>query len=97
MQLNSKLYLRVDLALVQDIGANAAILYAFIIFVAKKRQKDIHGFFSIETKYICQNLGLARNTLIRHRSILIKRGLIELRQGSNQNAKSYYKITTNRH
>lgn len=97
MQQNSNVYLKVDLTLAREIGVGEAFLFAFILFVAQKRPKDTHGFFTIESKYICHSLNWPRNTLMRRRDKLVECGLIEFRQGSNQNTKSYYKIANKHH
>ena len=73
-------------------GADAAILLAELRFLSDTHKKDNHGYFAVEKKHLRTMLGFSRNKVLKTREKLRKLGKIDYIQGSNQNAKTRYKI-----
>lgn len=73
-------------------GADAAILLAELRFLSDTHKKDHHGYFGVEKKYLQTMLGFKKDKLFSTREKLRKLGKIDYIQGSNQNAKTRYKI-----
>lgn len=96
MHRDDHVYLRVDLPLIQELGVGEAVLYAFLRFACKYQKKDKDGYCPISSKFICDQLKLARRTMYDRRDRLVTGGLIELRQGVNQNEKCLYRIMDKR-
>ena len=92
MRKGQKLFLKIDVGLIQDIGLQEAALFSFLEFTAKAIKKDRDGFVGIDTRYIADSLGLNIRTIQRCRKKIVDRGLVTIKTGVNQNTKTKYKI-----
>ena len=75
-----------------SLGADAALILAELRYLSRKSKKDLGGFFTADSSFIREQIGMKRDTFLRNRDKLIKLGKIDFIQGSNQNVKSRYKI-----
>lgn len=73
-------------------GPSSALILAELRYLEKRRKKDEHGYFTVESSYICNRLKLKRDKFLRDRRTLIDQGIIDVIQGQNQNIKTRYKI-----
>lgn len=87
-----KYFLKINPLLVRELGADAAVLYGFLCYVARGTPKNRGGFFTVETAYISKNLGWGKAKVISVREKIVKSRLIFFKQGVNQNVKNKYKI-----
>ncbi len=87
---SDKYFLKVNIALVRKLGADAAILHAFLLFTSRYRNKDVEGYCTIETEYIRDHLGWSKRKIIRTREKIMEVGLLRFKQGVNQNIKNKY-------
>ena len=85
-------FVKLDLRLVQEIGLDAAFLHAVLKNASQVWSKDDDGYFAIWTKYLMQQAGWGKDKTIKTRDALIKAGLLEFKQGKNQNSKNKYKM-----
>lgn len=85
-------FVKLDLRLVQEIGLDAAFLHAVLKNASQVWTKDDDGYFTIWTKYLMQQTGWWQGKIIKERNRLIELGLIDFKQGKNQNSKNKYKL-----
>lgn len=85
-------FVKLDLRLVQEIGLDAAFLYAVLKNASQVWTKDDDGYFTIWTKYLAKQTGWSKNKVIWTRDKLIELKLLKFSQGKNQNSKNKYKL-----
>lgn len=85
-------YLKVSLEIVRRIGSEAAIVYAYLCYVAKTKAKDDKGYFTLDSAYATKALEMNRLQFIRQRDKLANAGYIDHISGANQNCKPRYKL-----
>ena len=85
-------FLKVDMDILREFGAETAIFYAYLVFIGRKLKKDDHGYFCFDAKYACRGLGWDRGKFRYARDLVVKANLIEYIGGSNQNQKPRYRI-----
>jgi hypothetical protein len=86
------MFYKVDSVLVDRLGLDAAFLYTLLKNISKIRKKDKTGFFDLWTSYIVKRTKWSKPKVIKIRRKIISAGLIEFRQGKNQNHKNKYKM-----
>jgi hypothetical protein len=89
----SEVFLKVDEAMIRNLGSDAAVLYAFLLNASKVWKKDDDGYFVIWTKHIREKIGWSKWKIIRHRDKLVEVGLLRIKSGVNQNQQTKYKLT----
>lgn len=82
----------VRLDVYRRLGAEAAIVLAYLGFVGRVKHKDARGFFVLDSVHAAKSLGVSRSRFIRGRDKLVSDGLIEYVEGANQNAKPRYRL-----
>jgi hypothetical protein len=88
-----RVFVKLDLELYREKGDSVAVLYAFLCNASKIWKKDNDGYFEIFQKYIREQLGWSNDRFYKARDTLIEVGLLQVRQGVNQNKNTKYKLT----
>jgi hypothetical protein len=83
-------HVRVDI--LSKYGGDAACVYAYLCFVARRKPKDGHGYFTMDSAFAARALGITRQRFIRSRDKLAMGELVDYIEGRNQNCKPRYKL-----
>lgn len=85
-------YLKVERKVVEDVGLDAAYLFAFLKLEHRSLRRGSDGYVWMEASYVERGIGYERNKFHYCRKKLVDAGLIDYISGNNQNAKPRYKV-----
>lgn len=87
--MGNDLFLRITLGDIRKLGLECAGLYAYLLFVSRRKRFDNEGFFHISYRDIIDNVGLERRKVLRYRKKLECLGLIKFVGGKNGKSPRY--------
>lgn len=85
-------YLNVRADIVEEVGAEAAWVYAYLCYASKYLPKDEYGYFCLDLAHVVDVIHVNRRKFIHCRDKLAAQGYIVHVHGSNQNCKPRYKL-----
>ena len=91
-------YLNVRADIVEEVGAEAAWVYAYLCYASKYLPKDEYGYFCldlahvVDLAHVTDSVRVSRRKFMHCRDKLADRGLIAHTHGANQNCKPRYKL-----
>ena len=85
-------YLNVRADIVDEVGAEAAWVYAYLCYVSKRLPKDEFGYFYLDLAHVTDSVRVSRRKFMHCRDKLVDCGLIAHTHGANQNCKPRYKL-----
>jgi len=85
-------YIKIDCEVWDRVGGDAAIFLGFLQLNHAKLKRDKDGFFSMDSAYAVNGLGITRRQFRLWMDKLVDAGFIARKTGRNQNIKPKYKI-----